>query len=288
MTDLYFSNLSERSIQYNARNSVADFEECMVEYAQLAQHSKDAIAGIYNLPYGLAAREVLDIFPSTKQPSPVFVYIHGGYWRGQSKNDACSMAKNFVQHGVAVSTIEYSLCPHASLFEIVRQVKSAIAWLYHHGEKFGIDTNQIYVGGSSAGGHLSTMLWSDKWQNEYALPQNVIKGVVSLSGLYDLVPLCETEINDWLKLTPQQARELSPYPHLPRIENAAPLLLSVGELETQGFHQQTEFFYQLCLEQGLNVSLLMDKGHNHFNIVNELADENSELFKHIMALMRLT
>ncbi|MCT9189204.1 alpha/beta hydrolase fold domain-containing protein, partial [Acinetobacter baumannii] len=240
----------------------------MKEYAQLAQKSKDAITGLYNLQYGLARRETLDIFPAKKQPSPIFIYIHGGYWRAQSKDDACSMAENFVAHGIAVSTIEYSLCPHASLFEIVREVRTAIAWIYQNAKTYGIDPEQIYVGGSSAGGHLVAMLWSDRWQEEFNLPKNVIKGVLGLSGLYNLLPLCDTNINEWLKLSPEQATELSPYENLPLPENAAPLLLSVGELETQGFHNQTNFFYSICKEKDLAVSLIKDEGHNHFDIVN--------------------
>jgi arylformamidase len=285
MTDLFFSNLQEREIQYNARNSVDDFDSCMKEYARLAQKSKDAITGLYNLEYGLARRETLDIFPAKKQPSPIFIYIHGGYWRAQSKDDACSMAENFVAHGIAVSTIEYSLCPHTSLFEIVREVRTAIAWIYQNAKTYGIDPEQIYVGGSSAGGHLVAMLWSDRWQEEFNLPKNVIKGVLGLSGLYNLLPLCDTNINEWLKLSPEQATELSPYKNLPLSENAAPLLLSVGELETQGFHNQTNFFYSICNEKGLNVSLLKDEGHNHFDIVNTLADKDSVLFKNILELI---
>ncbi|MBV6578893.1 alpha/beta hydrolase, partial [Acinetobacter baumannii] len=268
MTDLFFSNLQEREIQYNARNSVADFDACMKEYARLAQKSKDAITGLYNLHYGLARRETLDIFPAKKQPSPIFIYIHGGYWRAQSKDDACSMAENFVAHGIAVSTIEYSLCPQASLFEIVREVRTSIAWIYHNAKNYGIDPEQIYIGGSSAGGHLVAMLWNDCWQEEFNLPKNVIKGVLGLSGLYNLLPLCDTNINEWLNLSPEQATNLSPYENLPLPENAAPLILSVGELETEGFQNQTNFFYSICKEKGLNVSLIKDEGHNHFDIVN--------------------
>jgi len=279
MTDLFFSNLQEREIQYNARNSVADFDACMKEYARLAQKSKDAITGLYNLHYGLARRETLDIFPAKKQPSPIFIYIHGGYWRAQSKDDACSMAENFVAHGIAVSTIEYSLCPQASLFEIVREVRTSIAWIYHNAKNYGIDPEQIYIGGSSAGGHLVAMLWNDCWQEEFNLPQNVIKGVLGLSGLYNLVPLCDTSINGWLMLNQEQATKLSPYQNLPQPENSAPLILSVGELETKGFHNQTNFFYSLCKENGLNVSIVQDEVHNHFDIVNTLADKNSVLFR---------
>ena len=158
MTDLFFSNLREREVQYNARNSVPDFDSCMKEYARLAQKSKNTVTGLYNLHYGLAKRETLDIFPAMKQLSPIFIYIHGGYWRAQSKDDACSMAENFVAHGIAVSTIEYSLCPHASLFEIVREVRTSIAWIYQNAKTYGIDPEQIYVGGSSAGGHLASTL----------------------------------------------------------------------------------------------------------------------------------
>lgn len=286
--DLFFSDIKTRNKQYDARNSVADFNQCMLEYARLAQQSKNATPGIYNLSYGMGKAEKLDIFPSSQQPSPLFVFIHGGYWRAQSKDDACSMADNFVKHGIAVSTIEYTLAPTATLAEIIREVRSAIAWLYCHADHYGIDKNRIYVCGSSAGGHLVGMLYSDAWQQDYDLPQDVIKGVLALSGLYDLVPFCDIDQNEWLKLHPEQARRLSPIQVLPAPVHAPQLLLSVGELEVQGFHNQMQAYYQACQDKGLDVTVIPDQGHNHFDIVNTLADPESILFNQMKKMIQAT
>ncbi|MCS4319227.1 arylformamidase [Serratia sp. BIGb0234] len=213
--DLLFDDLSMRAVQYNARASVEDFDACMAQYEQLAAQAKAQTPGIYDIHYGMGVAERLDLFPAARQPSPLLVFIHGGYWHSQRKEEACSMAANFTQHGVAVATLEYTLQPEATLAEIVREVRSAIAWLYHHAGQYGIDPERIFVSGSSAGGHLCGMLIADDWQHLYQVPVNVIKGALALSGLYDIRPLCDIYINDWMRLSPEQAATLSPLFMLP-------------------------------------------------------------------------
>ncbi|MDU3933569.1 MAG: alpha/beta hydrolase, partial [Serratia liquefaciens] len=251
--DLLFDDLSMRAVQYNARASVEDFDACMAQYEQLAAQAKAQTPGIYDIHYGMGVAERLDLFPAARQPSPLLVFIHGGYWHSQRKEEACSMAANFTQHGVAVATLEYTLQPEATLAEIVREVRSAIAWLYHHAGQYGIDPERIFVSGSSAGGHLCGMLIADDWQHLYQVPVNVIKGALALSGLYDIRPLCDIYINDWMRLSPEQAATLSPLFMLPEKAHAPQILLDVGAKETQGFRNQTLAYFAACREKGLNV-----------------------------------
>jgi arylformamidase len=280
--DLTFSDLAEREVQYNARASVSDFDAEMRTYAALAQASRQRCAGILDLQYGMGLAERLDIFPAAAatQPAPVFVYIHGGYWRAQRKEDACSMAAALTGAGVAVVMLEYTLLPEATLAEVVR----AIAWLYRHGSAYGIDPQRIHVCGSSAGGHLVGMLYSDDWQSRFHVPQDVIKGVIGLSGLYDIRPLCDISVNEWLRLYPDQAALLSPALRLP--EQAPPLVLAAGGLETTGFKNQTLQFHEDVSKRGLPVSLVPNTHSNHFTIVNELAEPSSELFEATLALIQ--
>ncbi|MEX2939698.1 esterase [Serratia fonticola] len=283
--DLNFENLEQRAIQYNARASVSDFSGCMTQYAALAERAKSSTAGIYDLQYGMGIAERLDIFPAARQPAPLFVFIHGGYWHSQTKEDACSMAHSFTQHNVALATLEYTLLPEATLAETVREVRSAIAWLYHHSAQFGIDPERIFIGGSSAGGHLTGMLIADDWQTSYRVPPQVIKGALALSGLFDIRPLCDIYINDWMRQTPEQAKLLSPMFLLPEKRHAPQILLSVGAKETTGFKHQTQAYYAACKEKGLDVQIIEDQENNHFTLVNELADTQSNMFKHVMAMI---
>ncbi|MCC8395731.1 alpha/beta hydrolase [Paraburkholderia sp. MMS20-SJTR3] len=284
--DLTFADLAERAVQYNARASVSDFDAEMAIYASLARDSRERCAGILDLRYGMGQAERIDIFPgvAAARPAPLFVFIHGGYWRSQRKEDACSMAAAFTAAGVAVAMIEYTLLPEATLAEVVREVRSAIAWLYQHGGAYGIDTQRIYICGSSAGAHLAGMLYADDWQRRFNVPQDLIKGVVGLSGLYDIRPLCEIGVNEWLRLYPDQAALLSPALCLPNM--APPLLLTVGGLETTGFRNQTLQFHEDVSRRGLPVTLVPNTHSNHFNLVNELAEPESALFQAVLRMIR--
>ncbi|WP_379971917.1 alpha/beta hydrolase [Edwardsiella ictaluri] len=287
--DLNFNNADERAVQYNARASVEDFDACMVEYAELAKQARLQTPGIYDLRYGMAAAERIDVFPASVQPAPLVIFIHGGYWCSQRKEDACSMAASFTSHGIAVATLEYTLAPLATVAEIMHEVRSAVSWLYHHGEQFGIDLARIFIIGSSAGAHLCSSLVSAGWHERYQLPADAIKGVLAMSGIYDLRPLCDIFSNEWLRLSPEQAKSVSTIFSLPKKKTYAPkILLSVGGKETLGFKHQTQAYYEACRENELDVTFIEDHQHNHFTLVNTLANPETEMFKQVMAIIDAT
>jgi len=277
LIDLNFTNIDERNIQYNARASVADFDACVLEYAQLSELARSQCVGIFDLQYGHSVSERIDIFPVKKAnyPAPLLIYIHGGYWRSQTKEDAALMAKAYTDAGVAVAVLEYPLAPLATLAETVRSVRSAVAWLYKNVATYGVDLNRMFASGSSAGGHLVGMLLSTTWQAAYQLPKNVIRGGVGLSGLYDLRPLCDTYHNEWLCLHTEQAEKLSPLFQLP--ETPVPLVLAVGGLETDGFKNQTETYERAWREKGYPVERVQAASCNHFNLLCEMARPDSDL-----------
>lgn len=269
--DLFFSDLQQRGVEYNARGSVSNFDACVREYAELSADAKASCAGIYDLKYGMASAEKLDLFPvpGPKQPAPLFIFIHGGYWRSQSKEDAALMAKVFTDAGVAVATLEYTLLPKATLAEVVREIRSAFAWLHCNAALYGVDPSRLYVGGSSAGGHLVGMLLAADWQQEFGVPPDAVKGAVALSGLFDIGPLCDIEPNDWIRLVPSQAKTLSSLFLIP--DSAPPLILSVGGLETDGFKNQTYAYRAAWEEKGHEVMLIDAQDCNHFSLLSELS-----------------
>ncbi|WZB62959.1 alpha/beta hydrolase [Achromobacter xylosoxidans] len=285
--DLFFASIAEREVQYNARASVADFDACVRRYAESAARVRTRRAGVLNLRYGMGQDERLDLFlPVAAQASaPLFVFIHGGYWRSQRKEDAPVMAEAFNAVGAAVATLEYTLLPEATLPEVVREVRSAVAWLYRNAAAYGVDPARIYVSGSSTGGHLAGMLAAPDWQARYGVPDDVIKGTLALSGLFDLRPLCDISVNDWLRLTPEQARLQSPIFHLPA--QAGPMLLAVGGLETQGFKNQTDAYEAARRAAGLSATRIATPQCNHFDLVNELEDPDSDLTQATLEMMGL-
>jgi len=283
--DLLFVNIAERVRQYDARASVADFETTIAEYTTLSRQADARCPSVRDLRYGQASSERLDVFPlcADQQPAPVFIFIHGGYWRGQTKENAAMLALHLTQAGIAVVTLEYALLPRSTLFEAVRQVRAAVAWLYANAHVYGLDNTRFVVGGSSAGAHLAAMVAAEGWTGEYHLPFDCIKGLVGLSGLYDLRPLCDIDINAWLHMHADQAWRVSPVCHLPR--PGLPVLLSVGGLETDGFKAQTDAYQRLGATHGLNITRCDVAVCNHFNLLVELTRGDSPLTARLCEMM---
>lgn len=276
--DLEFALIAAREIQYDARKSVPDFEQEMKTYTALAVEAKKRCSGILDIQYGSGRAERLDIYPAhaAAQPSPLFVFIHGGYWHSQTKEDAGSMITAFVEHGVAIAVIEYTLEPESTLPEIVREVRSAISWLHANASHYGFDPDRLYVGGSSAGGHLAGMLACDGWQSAYNLPADAVKGVLCMSGLYDLRPLCDISVNTWLRLTKKQAELMSPALLQPRA--GVNMVFSVGGKEVLGFKHQAFMMHDTWTKLGVSATFVEDIENNHFSLVNELSKPGSPLF----------
>lgn len=262
---------------YDARGSVASFDAEYAALVALSEAARRDIPVVTDLVYDETSGMTLDLYGAAPD-RPVMLWIHGGYWRAGNKADNGFAAPGLVANGVAVAVMDYELSPGAPLSEIVRQVRQAVVWLAQHGAEHGLDTRRIHVGGSSAGGHLAAMTLPTGWQNEAGLSVERLGAVMALNGLFDLAPLLSTKVNGWLSLDPASARTLSPIHDLPAPSDA-PVLLSVGGLETDAFQDQTERFGAALAAHGYDVRSIEMADFNHFDITGTLADPEGALTK---------
>ena len=94
----------------------------------------------------------------SKTPTPAMIFIHGGGWRGGSKNDVPGWLRKAVQEGwLSVVSVEYRFTDVATHPAQVHDCQRAIQFVRANAEKWNIDPKRIGVTGGSAGGHLS--LW---------------------------------------------------------------------------------------------------------------------------------
>ena len=54
---------------------------------------------------------------------------------------------------------------------------------------------RLYLAGHSAGGHLAAMALATEWRT-FGLPEDVIKGVCAISGVFDLEPIRLCYLNE--------------------------------------------------------------------------------------------
>ncbi|PHK93321.1 esterase [Pseudoroseomonas rhizosphaerae] len=262
--------------EYNARATVPDIGPIIAEYRARTEAARATLPGARtDIPYGPTAAERLDIYPAAHPgPAPVFVFIHGGYWRLLDAADSGFMAPWLTAAGACVVAVNYALAPAAPLDEIVRQCRAALAWLHGNIARFGGDPARIHVAGSSAGAHLAAMLAAGgDWPAGFGLPPRPVAGATLLSGLYELEPLRLCHVNEWMRLDEATVLRNSPG-LLPPPAPGTPLVFSFGESETAEFKAQTVAQAEFCAGAGCIVTPVPPPaGSNHFDIVFQLCED---------------
>ena len=266
MTNIY-GDFDQETLdnEYLISKTVPDLEPFLADYARLSEVARDMPGCREDVPYGDRPDEVIDIFPAG-DGAPVFIFIHGGYWRMLSQKESSFMAPAMVQHGIAVVSVNYTLVgAGASITDIVRQCRAAIAWTYKNAAEFGGDPDRIFVCGSSAGGHLTGMMVAGGWHDDFGVPADVIKGAVPISGLHDLEPVRLSCVNEWAKMDADEAAENSPVHHLPA--TGCPLIVTYGASETAEFKRQSALLADAWKANGWQADIFEHSDRNHFDIV---------------------
>ena len=270
--------------QMSARGTVPDIGPFVEAYAAESARCRATLPCHVGVPYGPKPEERLDIFPAAGGgAAPVFVFIHGGYWRALDAADSSFMAETFTRAGLCVVAINYGLAPATSLREIVRQCRAAMGWIRAHIARYGGDPSHLHVSGSSAGGHLAAAMLSPGWQAAAGFDGASLRSASVLSGLHDLEPVQKSNCNDWLNLDPDEARALSPIHALP--ERSIPLVVAYAPNETEEFKRQSEVYAAACAARGCAVEILVPPGTNHFTLPLVFMEPGHALTRAVLATM---
>ncbi|MGH7038799.1 MAG: alpha/beta hydrolase [Stellaceae bacterium] len=237
--------------------------------------------------YGSAAIETLDIYRTAKTPAPIFVFIHGGAWRGGRAAEFAPPAEMFLKAGAHYVVPDFSWVQEVggSLLVMADQVRRAIAWVARNAVQFGGDPGRLYVGGQSSGGHLAGVALTTDWPRAFDLPADIIKGGLLLSGMYELAPVSLSKRSAYVNFDDKTTEELSPLRHLDRLH--APLVLIYGTLETPEFQRQSRDFAAAVAEAGKPVRLLVGAHYNHFELQETLANPHGLAGRAALELMGL-
>lgn len=265
------------NIAYNARKVVLNHAEYSGRWDVLATEYRNEVDGELDIPYGGGEREKFDFFPAG-QGAPVCIYIHGGYWRSRNRKTFSHIARGLNARGISVAIPSYDLVPNVTIMHIVNQMRACVAKVWQH-----TNTRPV-VAGNSAGGHLTAAMLATDWAAFGSVPEDVVTRAFALSGLYDLEPLVPLDINDDLRLTPEDAREVSPI-HWPAPRAGLKFVAAVGAEETDVFIEQSRNLAQAWNEAGIETEFLEVPGCNHFSIVDAVASEGSMLFERLVTMV---
>jgi arylformamidase len=267
---------------YNLREAFPDHLEWFARWAAESGRARASLRMARDVRYGAGPRQTVDLFPAEK-PRGAMLFIHGGYWRALDKDYHSFVAPAFVAQGIGVAVVNYDLCPAVRIADIVEECREALDWLTRKGESHGVPARRLIVAGHSAGGHLTAMMFATDWTARGTSAEAIIGGV-SISGVFDLVPLVDVSFNSDLGLDAESARALSPIRADPRVQ--APLLLAAGADETFEFIRQSRSLWDRwprCRPAESGGPLFV-RGKHHFSVLTEFSDPQSELFAATMGM----
>jgi arylformamidase len=274
-------NQEQLNRQYNNRLHVPDFETYFQRWEKLSRETVEKYPVIRDISYGDLSRECLDVFPSATGNSKTFVFIHGGYWQKFDKTNFHFIAKAFHSYGITTVLINYPLAPYATMDEIVASSRKAILWLQQNLAELNGDPHQMYIAGHSAGGHLAAMLMEKEWAQNNTV--DFIRGVCTLSGIFNLEPIQLSNLNAVINMTEGTALRNSAVQLIPL--DSCPLLLCVGTDETKEFKSQSRELYNKWKNKNSYTRLLQIPGINHYSIAETLLHQGSSVHLAMCKLM---
>ena len=237
--------------------------------------------------YGPSEIEKLDIYRTSRANAPIFVFIHGGAWRGGTAKAYAYAAEMFVKAGAHFVAPDFVNVKETGgdLRPMATQVRRAIAWVYANAARFDGDPQRLYVGGHSSGGHLCAVALATEWAKDFALPADAVKGGLCMSGLYDLKPVRLSSRSSYIRFTDEIEEALSPARQITRLH--MPIIVTYGGNETPEFQRQNRDFAAAVKAAGKSVEVVAAADFNHFEMVESLGNPYGPNGRAALALMGL-
>ncbi len=191
-----------------------------------------------------------------------FVTIHGGGWVGGLPQRMYPFAAHYAKLGLVGVSVQYRLYnakAGISVFDCVKDVRSAMRYLHAHAAELGIDPKKIIVSGGSAGGHLAAATAMFDAVNE---DSDDIGIKVTPAALVLLFPVIDTSQDGYGQVKiGERWRELSPAhnvrPGLP------PTLTFHGTGDTVTPFAGAKIFHEAMLKAGNRSELDVNEGGAH-------------------------
>ena len=251
-----------------------------------AQETQPEYEKIADVIYGkIGDRELLlDVYlpaTATTATPPLLVWVHGGAWRGGTKDRV--MILDFINDGYAIASLDFRLSGEGMFPAQVHDIKAAIRFVRAKAEFYGYDAENIALLGSSSGGHLVSLVGVTNGNKElegdigdFVDESSDVQAIVSYFGASNLTtilsqstphglnvrkPALDLFIGGQPEESVELAKQASPIFHIDRSD--PPLLLLHGDQDPQMPINQSHELHHAYQQQGLDVAFEVVHGAAH-------------------------
>src|SRR5688500_16252089 len=118
-----------------------------------AKGSPKPTPDLADVAYGPHERNVMDVWKAkSDSPTPLLVFIHGGGFRGGSKEALQpALLRGCLEAGIAVASINYRLSPEVAFPAHYMDSARAIQFARSKAKEWNIDPQRVAASGGSAG-----------------------------------------------------------------------------------------------------------------------------------------
>jgi acetyl esterase/lipase len=206
-----------------------------------------------------------------------YITIHGGGWTGMGPERMYPFADHYAKLGLISFSVEYRLASaktNTTVFDCVKDARSAVRYVRAHASEFGIDPQKIIVSGGSAGGHLAVATAMFDGVNEESEDTKVSCVPNALVLLFPVIDTSKegygnAKIGDrWKELSPAH----NVRPGLP------PTITFHGTGDTTCPFKGAQAFHDAMLKAGNRSELVVNEGgvHGYLMRTQPLYDECME------------
>jgi acetyl esterase/lipase len=196
---------------------------------------------------------------------PCFLIIHGGGWTGGEPRVFYTIADHYAKKGMLAISLQYRLIDAkagVTVFDCVKDGRSAVRWLRTHARTLGIDPKRIAVSGGSAGGHvaLGTAVFENGSDIDESTDDFSVSCVPDL--LIPLNPVIDTSADGYgQQKIGKRWRALSPLHHVKR--GLPPTLICHGTEDTVTPYVGAARFVELSKAAGNDCRIFTFEGGRH-------------------------
>ncbi len=191
-----------------------------------------------------------------------FLVIHGGGWVGGEPRRMYPFADHFAKQGMVGISLQYRLYNKEkgiTVFDCVKDARTAVRFIRSHAHSLGIDPQKIIVSGGSAGGHLAlgTALFDHVNAPDDPLDISPVPNV-----LVPLFPVIDTSPAGYgNKRIGERWQELSPVHQVK--SGLPPTIIFHGTGDTVTPFAGAKKYQELALKMGNRCELVINKQGRH-------------------------
>lgn len=205
-------------------------------------------------------------------------------------SNSYSMVGPLLRQGYRVAVMDHNNCPQVTLPQLLEQFKTFLVWIFDYAER--TQTTEISFAGHSAGAHLLSQLLHMPQEISEERRQKV-RALFFICGVYDLRELWSLDPvnpNNILGLNADSAVELSPMLWSWQVDSPlwsglkAYVLTAAHESVT--FIEQSRVFAKNLQNGGFDVTFKLFDKYDHFDIIEETAEDKSEITTYLLGALK--